>query len=135
MRLIELADHENLLALLDTYHAVTEIRDYGAAIRMLAPRLWGLHACENDRGVPGGGVVPWDAVFAALQAIDFDGAMLMETYNSSIGQPPGSFAYSRGMFHDPCPDGAAFAREGLAFLKQGLRGLDDSGGSDEDRRA
>lgn len=120
MRLIGMADHENLLALLDTYHVVTEIRDYGAAIRTLAPRLWGLHACENDRGVPGGGLVPWTEVFDALKAIGFDGAILMETYNSSIGDPPGSFAHARSMFHDPCPDGAAFVRQGLAFLRRGL---------------
>jgi D-psicose/D-tagatose/L-ribulose 3-epimerase len=120
MTLIELAGHDNLMALLDTYHVVTEIRDYGQAIRLLAPRLWGLHACENDRGVPGDGLVPWSDVFGALKAIGFDGAVLMETYNSSIGDPSGSFAYARGMFHDPCPSGAAFVRKGLAFLKQGL---------------
>ena len=120
MHLIDLADHENLKALLDTYHVVTEIRDYAAAIHMLAPRLWGLHTCENDRGVPGGGIVPWGDVFSALRAVDFDGAILMETYNSSIGDPAGSFAHARGMFHDPCPDGAAFVRQGLAFLKQGM---------------
>jgi hypothetical protein len=38
----------------------------------------------------------------------------METYNSSIGD----FAYRRGMFHNVCPDGYAFVREGLAFLKR-----------------
>ena len=120
MRLIGLADHSNLRALLDTYHAVTEIRDYAAAIRTMAPRLWGVHACENDRGVPGGGLVPWGELFAALKAVDFDGYVLMETYNSSIGEPAGSWAFTRGMFHDPCPDGAAFVRQGLAFLKQGM---------------
>jgi D-psicose/D-tagatose/L-ribulose 3-epimerase len=117
MALIELADHANLWGLLDTYHLITEIRDYGAAIRTAAPRLWGLHACENDRGVPGGGLVPWDYVFGALREIAFTGTLLMETYNSSIGDPPGSFAISRGMFHDPCPDADAFVRRGLDFLR------------------
>ncbi len=120
MRLIGLASHENLMALLDTYHVVTEIRDYAAAIHTLAPRLWGLHACENDRGVPGGGLVPWDAVFGALDDIGFGGVLLMETYNSSIGEPPGSFAHARAMFHDPCPDAADFVRQGVAFLRRGL---------------
>ena len=120
MALIGLADHNNLRALLDTYHVVTEIRDYGAAIHTLAPRLWGLHACENDRGVPGNGLVPWEEVFAALRDVDFDGYVLMETYNSSIGDPAGSWAFTRGMFHDPCPDGALFVRHGLAFLREGM---------------
>ena len=117
MRLVELAGHDNLRVLLDTYHLVTEITDYGQAIRTAAPRLWGLHACGSNRGVPGGGIIPWNDVFAALKAIDFAGILMLETYNSSTGDPPGAFAHQRGMFHNVCPDGAAFVRQALAFLK------------------
>ena len=77
-------------------------------------RLWGLHACENDRGVPGGGLVPWEAVFGALQGISFRGYLVLETYNSSLGD----FAYRRGIFQNVCPDGAAFVRQGLGFLRE-----------------
>jgi len=120
MRLTALADHPNLHVLLDTYHLITEIRDYAKAIHAVAPRLWGLHACESDRGVPGGGLVPWDVIFATLKAIAFEGYVLLETYNSSIGDPPGTFAFQRGMFHDPCPDGTAFVQQGIAFLQAGM---------------
>ncbi len=113
MHLVKLADHDNLRVLLDTYHLVTEIRDYAQAICAVRERLWGLHACENDRGVPGGGLVPWDAIAAALQATNFDGYIFLETYNSSIGD----FAYQRGMFHNVCPDGPAFVRQSLSYLK------------------
>jgi D-psicose/D-tagatose/L-ribulose 3-epimerase len=116
MRLVALADHPNLGVLLDTYHMITESRDFGAAIRSVGDRLWGLHACENDRGVPGGGLVPWDHVFATLRDIAFDGFVLLEAYNSSLSD----FAFRRGMFHDVCPDGEAFARQGLAFMHRGL---------------
>jgi D-psicose/D-tagatose/L-ribulose 3-epimerase len=116
MRLVTLADHANLGVLLDTYHMITEMREFGAAIRAVGDRLWGLHACENDRGVPGGGLVPWDQVFAALRDITFDGFVLLEAYNSSLSD----FAFRRGMFHDVCPDGEAFARQGLAFMRRGL---------------
>lgn len=119
LRLIALADHPNLAVLLDTYHMITEVRDYYAAIRSVGARLWGLHACENDRGVPGGGLVPWDQVFGALRDMGFDGYVMLEAYNSSIND----FAYRRGMFHNVCPDGAAFARTGLAFLRAGLSEL------------
>ena len=114
LRLIELADHANLAVLLDTYHLITEVRDYGAAIRTVGRQLWGLHACENDRGVPGGGLVPWGQVFAALRDSAFDGYVMLEAYNSALGD----FAFRRGMFHNVCPDGCVFAREGLAFLKR-----------------
>jgi D-psicose/D-tagatose/L-ribulose 3-epimerase len=116
MDLIGRAAHANLFALLDTYHLVTEVRDYAVAIHAARERLWAIHACENDRGVPGGGLVPWESVFGALRAIGFDGYVLFEAYNSSIGD----FAFQRGMFHDVCPDGAAFVRDALAFVRGGL---------------
>jgi D-psicose/D-tagatose/L-ribulose 3-epimerase len=116
LRLVALADHPNLAVLLDTYHMITEVRDFGAAIRTAGDQLWGLHTCENDRGVPGGGLVPWDDVFGALRDISFDGYVLLEAYNSALGD----FAFRRGMFHNVCPDGAAFARQGLAFVRRNL---------------
>ncbi len=117
LQLIALADHPNLRVLLDTYHLITEVRDYGEAIRAVAGRLWGLHACENDRGAPGGGLVPWGQVFAALEETAFDGYLILETYNSSLGD----FARRHGMFHDVCPDGGAFVRQGFAFLRGSQR--------------
>ena len=116
MRLLALADHPNLFALLDTYHMVVEVRDYAQAVQTMSSRLWGLHACENDRGVPGGGIVPWEKLFAGLHAVGFDGYVIMEAYNSSIPD----FAFQRAMFHNVCADGSAFVRQGLAFLKAGL---------------
>ena len=108
------ANHPNLFVLLDTYHLVTEVRDYGAAVREVGPRLWGLHACENDRGVPGGGLVPWGQVFTVLRETGFDGYVIFESYNSSI---PG-FAESHGMFHNVCPDGDLFLRAALEFVRR-----------------
>jgi D-psicose/D-tagatose/L-ribulose 3-epimerase len=114
--LLTLADHASLGVVLDTYHLVTEIRDYRAAICEFRKELLALHACENDRGVPGGGLVPWEQVFAACAEIAFDGCVLLESYNSGIGD----FAFERGMFHNVCPDGDAFARQGLDFLRPGF---------------
>jgi D-psicose/D-tagatose/L-ribulose 3-epimerase len=117
MRLIALADHPNLTVLFDTYHMITEVRDFAQAIRTIGDRLWGLHACENDRGAPGGGLVPWPSIFSALQEINFDGYVLMEAYNSATGD----FAVRRGMFHNVCPDGEAFVRTGLQFLTASMQ--------------
>lgn len=111
MRLLDAADHANLFVNLDTYHMITEERDYAAAIRRAAPRLFGLHACESDRGVPGGGLVPWPAVFDALRDVLGPVRVLFETYNTAA-----DFGFSRGIFADLCPDGDAFVRAGLRFL-------------------
>lgn len=115
--LIELAAHSNLFVLLDTYHLVTEVRDYAAAVHQAAPYLWGIHACESDRGVPGGGLVPWAEAFRALNAIGFDGYIAMESYTSG----PEQMAPRRGLYNDICPDGDAFVRQGLAFIKHMLK--------------
>lgn len=115
LRLLDLADHPNLWGLFDTYHVVTEIRDYAAELRSLGSRLFALHACENDRGVPGGGgLISWQTIFQTLQEIGFNGYVGLEGYNSGIGD----FAYQRGMFHNVCPDGEAFVRQGIGFLRQ-----------------
>jgi D-psicose/D-tagatose/L-ribulose 3-epimerase len=113
MRLIGLADHQQLRVLFDTYHVVTEIRSYPDAIRMIGSRLYALHACENDRGVPGGGMIPWESIFETLREVGFDGYVGLEGYNSSLDD----FAYQRGMFHNVCPDGAAFVRQGIGYLR------------------
>jgi len=116
LRMLKLAAHPNLRILLDTYHLVTEVRDYAAAIRSVGDQLWGLHACENDRGVPGGGLVPWKEVFPALattraEYIGFEG------YNTGIGD----FGWRRGMFQNVCSDGDAFVRQALVFTRRNLK--------------
>ena len=118
LQLIALADSPSLKVLLDTYHLVTEIRDYAAAIDLAADRLWAVHACENDRGSPGGGIVPWNEIFASLRRTRFDGHIIFEAYNSSLGD----LAFSRGMFHNVCPDGDEFVRRALAFVRSGFHG-------------
>jgi len=113
MSLLDRCDHPNLRVLFDTYHLVTEVRDYSAAILEMGERLWGVHACENDRGVPGGGLIPWSQIATGLRGIGFGGPVLLEGYNSSIDD----FAFRRGMFHNVCPDADAFVRSGFAFLR------------------
>lgn len=118
LKLIQETNHDNLYVLMDTYHMVTEVRDFPAAIHMLKDKLYCIHACENDRGVPGGGIVPWNSIAKALKDINFDGYMVLEAYNSTIRN--GDFAYERGMFHNVCPDGDEFVKKGVGFLKSTL---------------
>ncbi len=115
VRMIELVDHANVYALLDTYHLVTEIRDFAAGFHTAKDKLLTLHACGSDRGVPGGDIVPWQQVFRAIRESNWDGTIMFESYNSSQ-----TFAYERGLFHNVCPDGAAFVAQGLRFIRQSL---------------
>ena len=115
LQLLTLAAHPNLFILLDTYHLVTEVRDYAAAIRLVGDKLWGLHACENDRGVPGGGLLPWPEIFGALKTTRAE-YVGFEGYNTGLGD----FGWRRGMFQNVCPDGDAFVREAVAFTRRQL---------------
>jgi D-psicose/D-tagatose/L-ribulose 3-epimerase len=112
---VRMSDHRNLRVNLDTYHMITEERDYGAAIRHTAPVLWGIHACENDRGVPGGGLVPWSPVFAALREVDRPVRLLLETYRTG----PDGFGFERGIFWDLCSDPEAFVRQAWLSCRDG----------------
>ena len=112
--LVTKVHHSNLFINLDTYHMVTEERDYAKAIETCGSALWGIHACENDRGVPGGGLVPWDDVFRTLAEVCPNARILMETYNTGEN----GFGYKRGIFKDVCSDASSFITHGLAFLKQ-----------------
>lgn len=111
--------HPNLSVLLDTYHLCTEITSFAAAIEAVLPQLWGLHACENNRGIPGTGILPWAEITGTLGRRGWDGYVGLESYNSRLQD--GAFARSRGMFHDVCPDGDDFVRRGKAFLEKRLR--------------
>ncbi|MEO6875132.1 MAG: sugar phosphate isomerase/epimerase [Opitutaceae bacterium] len=117
LQVLKLAAHPNLRILLDTYHLVTEVRDYAEAIRTVGDQLWGLHACENDRGVPGGGLLPWAEIFGALRATRAE-YLGFEGYNTGFGD----FGFRRGMFQNVCPDGDAFVREAVAFTRKQLQG-------------
>jgi D-psicose/D-tagatose/L-ribulose 3-epimerase len=110
--LVERTGHENISVNLDTYHMITEERNYETAITSAASRLWGLHACENDRGVPGGGLVPWDQVASGLKTVNHPVRLLLETYRTGAA----GFGPERGIFKDLCPEPEEFIRQGIRFL-------------------
>ena len=110
--LLKLAGHENISINLDTYHMITEERNYETAITSVATWLWGLHACENDRGVPDGGLVPWDQVTAGLKKVTHPVRLLLETYRTGAA----GFGPERGIFKNLCPDPEEFVRQGIRFL-------------------
>lgn len=114
-RLIVLSDHPNLWSLLDTYHLCTEVGDLARAFGEMLPHLWGIHACENTRGAPGTGLLPWQTLVNAIVHSGWNGYIGFESYNSSWRN--GDFARERGMFHNVCPDAEQFIRQATTFLE------------------
>lgn len=100
---------------LDTFHMHLEEKDSAAAIRMANDRIFHFHACENDRGVPGTGQVHWQEVAGALRDIDYQGAVVIESFTPQVK----SIARAVCIWREIAPDQDSIAVDGLRFL-QGL---------------
>jgi D-psicose/D-tagatose/L-ribulose 3-epimerase len=100
--------------LLDTFHMNIEEASLGEAIRAAGSRLGHFHACENDRGVPGSGHVPWHDVAAALKDIHYGGPVVIESFTANVK----SIARAAAIWRSLAPTQNAIAFEGLKFLKK-----------------
>jgi D-psicose/D-tagatose/L-ribulose 3-epimerase len=100
--------------LLDTFHMNIEERSLGEAISAAGPRLRHFHACENDRGAPGSGHVPWAEVARALRDVGYDGPVVIESFTSKVQ----SIARAAAIWRPLAESQDALARDGLAFLRR-----------------
>jgi D-psicose/D-tagatose/L-ribulose 3-epimerase len=99
--------------LLDTFHMGIEEKSQGDAIRRAGKHLKHFHTCENDRGTPGTGQVPWTEVRDALRDIGYDRCVAIEGFNPEIVDLANGACIWRPMA--PSPD--RLAGEGVQFLK------------------
>lgn len=113
LELMSRIDEDNVFLHLDTYHMNIEEESFREAIQRAGSRLEYIHLSESHRGTPGTGTVDWDAVFAGLAAIDFRGALTMESF-ADINP---DIARATCMWRDIVTDPAKLVKEGLAFLR------------------
>jgi D-psicose/D-tagatose/L-ribulose 3-epimerase len=112
IEVIDRVDHPACKVLLDTFHMNIEEQSLGDAIRAVGPRLSHFHACENDRGAPGSGHVPWDDVASALRDIHYDGGVVIESFTSDVK----TIARAAAIWRPLASSQDALAADGLAFL-------------------
>ena len=103
---------------LDTYHMALEEKDWVAPVLAAGKRLCHIHLCENDRGIPGTGLVQWEKLFGALRSIDYLGYGAMESFFSVSDDMRSATC----IWRDLAPDGDTLVREGLGFLKSMQKG-------------
>ncbi len=116
---LELCDRigrENVGLLLDTFHMNIEEKSVPAAIRLAGDRLFHVHTCENDRGTPGTGHVPWVEVFTALHEIGYEGQLVIESFTPAVQE----IAKAVSMWRPLDSIGDDLAKAGLAFIQSGL---------------
>ena len=116
---LELCDrvgYENVGLLLDTFHMNIEEKSIPDAIRLAGDRLFHVHSCENDRGTPGTGHVPWPEVFRALHDIDYKGFLVTESFTPAVQE----IAKAVSMWRSLDASGDAMATQALDFVRAGL---------------
>jgi D-psicose/D-tagatose/L-ribulose 3-epimerase len=107
---------DNVGLLLDTYHMNIEEKSIGAAIRAAGDRVFHFHSCENDRGTPGTGHIPWADVFSALADIGYRGQIVIESFTPAVREIARAVSLWRPL--DAAGDDLAAA--GLRFLQSAL---------------
>ncbi len=114
LELAHMIDSPRVKLMMDTFHANIEEKSLGKAIEAAGPLLVHMHANENDRGTPGTGHVAWNEIAAALKKINFDGALVIESFSTEVKEIARAAAVWRPLA--PTPEG--LATDGLAFLKR-----------------
>lgn len=114
LELCELVGSPACGVMMDTFHANIEEKHLGKVLEMAGDKLFHVHANENDRGVPGSGHVAWDEVGAALKKINYDGAMVIESFSTEVKEIARAAAVWRPLF----PNAENLGVDGMAFLKK-----------------
>ncbi|NLV59453.1 MAG: sugar phosphate isomerase/epimerase [Clostridiales bacterium] len=100
LRVAEAVDSPALGVHLDTFHMNIEEANIGNAIRTAGKHLVHFHACENNRALPPQGHINWNEVFEALQAIDYQGPIVMEALPGPYGSVAGRLNIWRKLSQD-----------------------------------
>ena len=114
IRLVDEVDHPNCKLHLDTFHAHIEEKSPADAIRRAGSRIAHVHISENDRGVPGTGSVAWDATFAALRDVGYDGWLTVEAFGNFLPNLAAATKIWRPLFESE----EQLAAEAHAFLRR-----------------
>jgi D-psicose/D-tagatose/L-ribulose 3-epimerase len=103
----------NVKVHLDTYHMIREEKNFYRAIVDTGEYLGYFHACENERGIPGTGLVAWEEVYRALRDIGYDGWITIESFVPDIKE----LARLTAIWRKLAPSADALAGEGLKNIK------------------
>jgi D-psicose/D-tagatose/L-ribulose 3-epimerase len=114
VRFIQDVGMPNVMVHLDTFHMIREEDNFTQAVLSAGPHLGYVHACENQRGIPGTGMVPWAEFFRALKTVGYDGCIIIESFDPDIESVAKLCCIWRKLADSP----EQLATQGLKFLKQ-----------------
>lgn len=117
MRFIRDVGLPNVKVHLDTFHMIREEDSFTKAVLAAGADLGYVHACENQRGIPGSGMVPWVEFFTALKQVGYDGCITIESFDPDIE----GVAKLCCIWRKLAESGEQLATEGVAFLRDVYR--------------
>ncbi len=103
----------NVKVHLDTFHMIREENDIAGCVLKTEGYLGYVHACENQRGIPGSGLMPWVPFFKALRRVGYDGCVTIESFDPTMESIAKLCCIWRKLADSP----EQLASEGLRFLK------------------
>jgi D-psicose/D-tagatose/L-ribulose 3-epimerase len=112
--LVQRVNHPSFRAMYDTFHANIEEKSAASAIAALGDRMIHVHISENDRGIPGTGMVHWKENFQALKKARYDGWLTIEAFGRALP----ALAAATKVWRDLFPSAEEVCTKGLAFIKQ-----------------
>ena len=112
VKLMKMINEPNVKIHLDSYHMNIEEKSFYSATKMAGKNLIHYHLCENDRGIPGTGLVNWDGIFKALAEIDYKGYAGLESFADCTDN------MSTWVWRQLAKDGDTFVREGISFVRK-----------------
>ena len=102
---------------LDTFHMNIEEKDSAKAILKAGKLLGHFHACGSDRGQPGNDHIDWTPIAAALKKIQYDKAVVIETFTTDVK----IIAAAAAIWRPFEPSIEDIGIKGLKFLKATLK--------------
>ena len=110
----------NMKVHLDCFHMIGEEKTFSSAVKTCGKEYLGyVHVNENDRGIPGTGMVPFEEFFRALLDVGYTGPLTIESFDPSFVELAANCAIWRKL----ADSGEALAVEGLANLKKIIESL------------
>ena len=105
---------DNVKVHLDSFHMIREETSFREAVKTCGKKYLGyVHVCENNRGIPGTGLVPWKEFFLALKEINYSGPLVIESFDPSFEELNRQCAIWRKL----AESGEELAVQGLKHLK------------------
>jgi D-psicose/D-tagatose/L-ribulose 3-epimerase len=111
--LVDLIGSENVGLLLDTFHLNIEEKSVEGAITHSGEKLFHFHACENDRGAPGTGLIRWEDVRKGLDTVNYRRMISIESFVPEA-RP---FSAAMHVWRSVEKNQDEIANRGLAFLR------------------